>query len=425
MKGQKRLEGELKIQGSKNSCLPMLAASLLAKDKITINNCPDILDVREMIGILKYLGCDCEFENNTLVINSTKAVEKTLPPECSKLRASIVFMGAMLGRFGRVVMPYPGGCNIGKRPIDFHMAGFVKLGAQIAEDEDTIIGIFENECTPGKYAFPTPSLGALENLLLGAVCADGTTVFENCTKEPEIVDFCDFLNKMGAKIRGAGTSVVIVTGVGRLHGCTYTVPGDRIVAGTYLSALAITGGNIKLTGINPDRIDKLIFYLRKMGGHIFTDFKSNEIIGTVDLRCKGYPLITTGPYPELATDLQPQLMAASCFLSGITRIRDNVYPGRYGIVEELKKMGADIYTDEKTVMVRGLEELNEADVYAKDLRGGAALVIAALGCRGISGIYNCSYICRGYEDIQRDLQQLGADIEWINDEEEAKAKEEL
>ncbi|MGN0375228.1 MAG: UDP-N-acetylglucosamine 1-carboxyvinyltransferase [Butyrivibrio sp.] len=421
--GKKRLEGELKIQGSKNSCLPMVAASLLAADKVILKNCPDITDIREMTAILKYLGCKCTFENNTLEIDSSRAVEKTLPPECKKLRASMIFMGAMLGRFKRVIMPHPGGCNLGGRPIDFHMEGYKILGGNIAEDDDIIAGIFENSDSTVCYSFPRPSLGALENLLLGAVSRDGITVFTNCTREPEIVDFCHFLTAMGADISGAGTDKITVRGGVRLSGCTMHIPGDRIVAGTYLAALCIAGGNIKLTGIDPRRMTKPVFYLRKMGVHIFTDYKSNEIIGVADLPCRSYNLISAKEYPGLATDMQPQLMAAACFLCGTTGIRDNVYPGRYGIARELRRMGANISfatesdqgeTDNRipAVYVRGSLDMQGARVYAKDLRGGAALVIAALGCAGISEIHGCSHISRGYEDIQRDLKHLGADIEW-------------
>lgn len=421
--GLKRLEGEIKIQGSKNSVLPMIAASILTEEKVVIKNCPDISDVRSMIDILEYLGSKCYFNDNVLEIDNSDVVEKELPSDCGTLRASIIFLGAMLARFGRVVMPYPGGCDIGSRPINYHIDGFGKMGAGIACDKDILIGVFEKNTDNCSYTFKTPSLGALENLILGAISLKGDTVFYNCTMEPEIVDFCNFLMRMGAVIQGAGSNTITVKGCKKLHGCTFTVPGDRIVAGTYLTALCMSGGNIRVLDIRPDRMTGNIHYLRKMGVHIFTDYKTNAIIGIADTDLRNCSFIETGPYPMLATDLQPQMLAASCFVHGITGIKDNVYPNRYSIVEELAKMGARICVNKVNVMLQHQPEvivyggtvMNGADVYAKDLRAGAALVIAALGCRGISHIYNCGYIDRGYEDIQRDLHYLGADIEWKND----------
>ena len=418
VKGRKRLGGILKIQGSKNSCLPMIAATLLTDEQIILKNCPDISDVREMIKILKYLGCSCEFDNNILVINCQNAIEKQLPEECGNHRASIIYMGAMLARFGRVIMPYPGGCNLGKRPIDYHINGTRKLGGVVADDGTVLLAAYDSRREYVKYTFPGKSLGALENLLLLAVASDGVTEFDNCTSEPEIVDFCDLLIAMGADITGAGSNNIVVKGGRKLHGTVYEIPGDRIVAGTYLAAVAVAGGNIKLTGIKPDRLTKLILYLRKIGCHIFTDFKSNEIIGMSDDRCKSFIPVITGPYPELATDLQPQLMAVACYCTGISRIQDAIYPNRYGITESLRKMGADILVDNDCVYVTGRENLNGASVKAPDLRGGAALIIAALGTCQTTYIDGYAYIQRGYEDIIRDLRSLGADIEWKEDAEE-------
>lgn len=415
--GKKRLEGTLKIQGSKNSCLPMIAAALLTDEEITLRNCPDITDVWEMTKILNYLGCYCEFGNNVLKINCKKAVEKQLPAECGNLRASIVYMGAMLARFGRVIMPYPGGCNLGKRPIDYHIEGTRQLGGVVEEDGTVLLAAYDGKRAFARYVFPGKSLGALENLLLLAVASSGVTEFENCTREPEIVDFCDFLVTMGADIKGAGSNTIIVNGGKKLHGTVFEIPGDRIVAGTYLAAVAIAGGNIRLTGINPQRLTKMIFYLRKIGCHIFTDSKTNEIIGMSDYRTGSLLPVITGTYPELATDLQPQMMAVACYSVGISKIRDIIYPHRYGIVAELKKMGALINMEEDFVYVTGKETLIGAEVNAPDLRGGAALVIAALGACGNTLVYGYQYIKRGYEDIIRDLHCLGADIEWKEDTE--------
>ncbi len=415
IRGKKRLEGTLRIQGSKNSCLPMIAAALLTDEEITLRNCPDISDVREMLGILKHLGCSCEFGNNVLKINCKRAVEKQLPVECGNLRASIVYMGAMLARFGRVIMPYPGGCNLGKRPIDYHIEGTKQLGGVVAEDGTVLLAAYDGKRDYVEYTFPGKSLGALENLLLLATAASGITKLNNCTREPEIVDFCNFLTAMGADITGAGSDTIIIKGGRKLHGADFEIPGDRIVAGTYLAAAAIAGGNIQLTGINPERLTKLIFYLRKIGCHIFTDSKTNAIIGMSDYRPASFLPVVTGAYPELATDLQPQLMAVACYANGISQIRDIIYPDRYGIAEALGQMGADISVEKDCVYVTGRETLSGRTVSAPDLRGGAALVIAALGAEGTTLVYGYHYIQRGYEDIIRDLRNLGADIEWKED----------
>ena len=415
--GKNRLQGEIKVQGSKNSCLPMLAAAILANDKIVINNCPHISDVEDMLEVLKVMGCKWEFEDCRLTLLGTDLKETPLPMTCKKIRGSMSFMGAMLSRFGKVRMPWPGGCDLGHRPIDFHVDGLKTMGVGFEFGKEHIFAEVKNENASGSYCFPKPSLGALENLILRAVSIKGQFVFENCTKEPEIVDFCDFLNAMGACIKGAGTDRVVVTGGRQLTGCEYTLPGDRIVAGTYMAMVSVTNGNVLLKGINGQRLGTEIDYLRKIGCHVFTDSKSNEIIIIGGERKKSYPCIFTGPYPEFSTDLQPQMLAAACFYNGTTFVKDEIYPLRFGVTGELLKMGADIIMDRGVAVVRGKEELTGTELTASDLRAGAALVVAALGAEGESNIYGTEHILRGYEDIQRDLKKLGADIEWIEEEE--------
>ena len=415
--GKNKLGGELEIQGSKNSCIPMLAACILIEGEVIFENCPDISDVREMLGVLSYLGCAVQRDGNRVVINCDNKTEKVLPPECNKLRGSVIFAGAMLSAFGKVKMPGPGGCNIGKRPIDFHINGLRELGVEIFDDESGINGKVIKNKLNGHYYFPKPSLGALENLLLRSLTVSGICIFENCTMEPEIVDFCNFLNLCGAKIVGAGTGRIVVEGGRKLKGVLYRIPGDRIVAGTYLCATAIAGGNIVLKGIESHRLKSLIFYLRKMGCQLFTDYQTSEIIEIANVKLWGDGVVITGPYPEFSTDLQPQMMAVSCFLDGRMVIKDTIYPARYGVSKELNKMGADISVIEDMAIVNGCASLKGAVVTAQDLRGGAALVIAALGCNGSSQIINCEYVTRGYQDIQRDLKALGADIKWnVEDE---------
>ncbi len=416
--GKNKLEGELTIQGSKNSCLPMLAACLVIRQEVILNNCPNISDVREMLSVLKYLGCDVRFNNNRLIVNSENIINRELPVECNRLRGSIVCAGAMLSVFGEVTMPYPGGCNIGSRPIDFHINGLSALGVSVEQEEGVLKGKVVKNRLNGYYAFPKPSLGALENLILRTLSINGTCIFDNCTLEPEIEDFCDFLNKAGAKIIGAGTKRIIVEGGHKLSSIEYTVPGDRIVAGTYLCATAITRGSLCCKGVAPKRLEKLNFYLRKNGCHLFTDYQTNEIIEVAGQNPGGDSVIITGPYPEFATDLQPQMMAFSCYSKGSTVIKDMIYPARYAVATELIKMGANITLLEDMAIVKGGAPMYGAVLKAKDLRGGAALVIAALGSEGVSHIEDCEYIARGYEDIVGDLGALGADIKWnVGDEE--------
>ena len=415
--GKNRLQGEVKVQGSKNSCLPMLAASILTKDKIVIHNCPRISDVEDMLEVLKIMGCKWEFANGTLTLYEKELEYAPLPDLCRKIRGSMSFMGAMLSCFGKVIIPWPGGCDLGHRPIDFHIDGLKAMGVEFDFEKEYIIARIKDKKHGGVYSFPKPSLGALENLILMAVSLEGEFVFENCTKEPEIVDFCDFLNKMGACIKGAGTNRVVVTGKKALNGCEYTLPGDRIVAGTYMAMVSVTNGNVLLKGVNGLRLGTEIDYLRKIGCHVFTDSKSNEIIIISGERKKSYPCIFTGPYPGFSTDLQPQMLAAACFYSGTTFVKDEIYPLRFGVTGELLKMGADIIMDRGVAMVSGKERLVGAKLTACDLRAGAALVVAALGAEGESRIYGIEHILRGYEDIQKDLNKLGADIEWIEEEE--------
>lgn len=414
--GKNRLQGEILVQGSKNSCLPMLAASVLAEDEVIIHNCPCISDVENMLQILKKIGCKCNFSNNTVILDGRMLKYGPLPDECKKIRASMPLMGVMLSRFGKVEIPMPGGCDLGQRPIDFHIDGLKNMGVNIEPYGQRIVANISTNKVTGYYRFPKPSLGALENLILRALSLDGEFVFDNCTKEPEIVDFCDFLKMMGACIVGAGTEKVIVDGGKKLTGCEYTLPGDRIVAGTYMAAVSVTNGNVLLKGVNGTRLSAEIDYLRKIGCHVFTDSTSNEIIIIGSEKKKSYPCIFTGPYPEFSTDLQPQMLAAACYYKGTTFIKDEIYPLRFSAIKELLKMGADIIMDRGMAIVSGRDELVGSNVTAWDLRAGAALVIAALGARGKSVINGTEHILRGYEDIQKDLKKIGADIEWIEDE---------
>lgn len=415
--GGARLEGELTIQGSKNSALPVIAAALLAEGKSVIKNCPDIADVRELIAIIQGAGCYCNFKNNELTIEASGLTGDFDYEKCRRFRGSSLLMGAMLGRMGRFILPYPGGCSIGKRPLNYHFEGFERMGILTLEGENIISG-WGHPRKKASYRLPYPSVGATENLILAVAKSEGMLILSNCSKEPEVVDLCNYLVSIGADIDGIGTDCITVSGKKHLSGTEYTIPGDRIVCGTYMTACAIAGGNICLKGIDAKRVRAEIEILRKCGSHIFTDDKKNEIIITMDRRPKGIPLIETGPYPLFPTDMQPQIMAFLAYAEGLSLVRDTVFEGRYNTAVELKKMGADTHSTPYGVQICGRETLFGADMVASDLRNGAALVIAALGVRGECRIAGCEHIERGYVDIVSDLAHLGADIRWMNEEED-------
>lgn len=423
VRGGRRLEGTLMLQGSKNSALPIMAATLLLDGETLLEDCPDILDVREMLAIINGVGgCNeetgCCFTGEGLRLFHNRIDGVPDYESCMRFRASSILMGALLATAGFFAMPYPGGCKIGRRPLDYHIEGFKALGARVEEKDGMLVG-YAGQLKGGFYRFPYPSVGALENLLLAAVKADGESVFENCAREPEIVDLCDFLIKAGAVIDGAGTDTIRVKGAKRLNGIRYRIPGDRIVAGTYMAACAIAGGNVRLRNIEPGRLDCVTDILKKTGCHVFTDGRINEIIIMSDGRRKAVNYLETGPYPGFSTDMQPQMMALAAFSIGSCRIKDRVFESRYRTAWELEKLGAAVGMDSDSVIITGKESLHGGVVNATDLRCGAALVIAALGIHGKTVITDCAYIMRGYEDIQRDLEQLGADILWRIKEENA------
>lgn len=409
--GPTRLSGTLSIQGSKNTVLPVMAASLLAEGRVSLYNCPDIRDVRQMLGIFGEMGVECSFKDGRVTIYANKPEGVVNKEACGSFRASSLLMGALIASTGYFAMPYPGGCSIGRRPIDFHIEGLRRLGVTIEEKNGLLVG-YCKKLVGAEYTFSYPSVGALENLLIAAAKAEGMSVFRNCAKEPEIVDLCDFLSMMGAKIVGAGTDTICVYGVGRLRGCQYYVPGDRIVAGTYILACGTAGGNVRLQNIEPHRLETEIKIIRKTGCHLFTDIKKNEIIIISDGRRRAVPYVCAGPYPEFSTDLQPQMMAFLAFSAGTGIVSDSVFENRLGTAKGLQKMGATVAFGEKHVAITGGPFLKGCDVRADDLRQGAAFVIAGCAAYGRTNIYGCEYIERGYEDIAGDMKQLGANIKW-------------
>jgi UDP-N-acetylglucosamine 1-carboxyvinyltransferase len=411
VKGGRRLSGSVRISGSKNAVLPILAASLLTDGDVELENCPRLTDVDNMIRILQHLGCDAEARGGKVLINAAGASLWEMPEHLSReLRSSIFLLGPILGRFGRALFTYPGGCEIGQRPIDYHLKGLRVLNAGIEETHGFII------CKPSKLIGATvnldyPSVGATENIMMAAVKAEGRTVIHNAAMEPEIASLQDFINAMGGIVKGAGTPTIEIEGVRRLHGAEYSIPSDRIVAGTYLAAAAMTGGEAELVDAQADCLSPVLSKLHEAGCEISGDLKR------VFIKSPGRPnavrLIETLPYPGFPTDMQAQFFALSAVSKGTTMIVENVFENRFRHAGELVKMGADITVRDRMAIVHGVERLTGAAVSAWDLRGGAALVLAGLVAEGATRVDGAHYIDRGYEALDRDLSQLGADIERV------------
>ncbi|HJA70777.1 MAG TPA: UDP-N-acetylglucosamine 1-carboxyvinyltransferase [Candidatus Lachnoclostridium stercoravium] len=410
--GGRPLKGRIRIQGSKNAVLPMMAASILHEGTTVIENVPRIQDVSCMMGILEYIGCDCRMDGNTLTVQAEGKLKSYVPETfVCQMRSSVILLGALLGRTGRASISYPGGCSIGKRPIDLHLAALKQLGAVICEDGKRIEAFSRGLCG-GKIDLAFPSVGATENALLGAVRAKGTTVINGAAKEPEIAAFCRFLSGMGANIRGTGTGCLMIEGTGRFHDSVFSASGDRIVAGTYLMAAMAAGGELWADGVDPKELSAVEQVLKAAGGEV------GEAENSIFVRMSGRPkpvTVDTGPYPGFPTDLQSPLLALMAGADGKSRIVENIFEGRYETAAQLKKMGADISVEGKTAIINGREKLYGTEVEATDLRGGAALAAAALAADGVTVIRKCRHIERGYEDICRDLREAGADIRWTDD----------
>lgn len=416
--GFRRLQGRIPVQGSKNGVLPMMAASILSDETTVITNVPAIQDVFCMMGILKFMGCSCTLKDGELTLCPAGLDRTDLPEEyVRQMRSSIVLLGAVLGRCGRGSTCYPGGCSIGKRPIDFHLQALRSLGAEIRED-GCCVQARAGRLAGGTIRLPYPSVGATENALLAAALADGDTVILGAAREPEIEELCRFINAMGGEVSGGGTGRIRIRGKKKLHGCRFQAPGDRIVAGTYLMAAMAGRGEVELAGVRSEHLKEVIRTLERAGAV----FDISETAVTVSMAGRPLPLqVETGPYPGFPTDLQSPVMGLLCCASGVSRIRETVFEGRYETAAELEKLGASVTVREGEALVRGRPVLRGGRAGARDLRGGAALVIAGLAAEGETEIYDCFHIERGYEDICRDLRLAGADIRWQR--QEAKEKE--
>ena len=405
--GGKKLSGTITVDSAKNSVMPMIAGSLLTDEPVVIKKCPKILDVYSMINILKSLGAVVFFYENDLVImpKSTK-LYKTEKDQAKTLRSSIFLMGTLISRFKKAEISLPGGCDIGERPIDIHLELLRKMGCIIEETEDSII------CTATKlkcceYRLPFASVGATENAILVAVKLNGTTILHNVAREPEIVDLVCFLRSMGAKIAGEGTKTIRIEGVKKLHGTEYCPIGDRIEAGTFLTAVAVSGGELEIKGLNAENISSLIHKLCENSCKITI---KNDIIYIKSGICRKPFSLVTGPYPLFATDLQAQAMTLACLSDGQSVIRENVFENRFRHVDELRKLGANIKIYGRASVVTGVKEFVPAKLYAKDLRGGASLVLGALNAKGQSTVYDVCHIERGYAEFDAKLRSIGADV---------------
>ena len=412
IKGGTPLNGELKIQGAKNSVLPIIAASVMCGGETVIENCPKISDTYASSRILTHLGLQCIIEKNVMTVrnNGNKTVE--IPDDLMReMRSSIIYMGALLGACGECRMSFPGGCELGPRPIDMHIAAMKKLGAKVVDEYGIIKCTAERGLHGARINLNYPSVGTTENIMLAAVTAKGQTVISNAAREPEIIDLADFLNRCGGRIKGAGNSTIVIDGVQKLRGCTYSVIADRIAAATYISAAASTGGEISLTGIDSSICDSFLPVFEQMGCKIYV--YSDRLYINASGKLKGVNKIITMPHPGFPTDAQAVIMAALCKAYGSSIFEENIFESRYRHVDALVKMGADIKVIGKAAVVNGVEKLYGAKVSATDLRGGAAMAVAGLGAEGVTEVAERHHIDRGYEDMEKAFSSLGGKIQRV------------
>lgn len=414
VKGGNRLVGAVKTSGAKNAVLPIIAASILGTTPSHLDEVPMLEDVHTISEVLKCLGLsvECSPEKNVLDIDSTEITSYEAPYELVRtMRASFLVMGPLLARIGKARISMPGGCAIGARPIDIHLKGFEALGVKIEQGHGYIEASAPEGLKGTSIYFDFPSVGATENIMMAASLAEGTTILENAAEEPEIVDLANYLNKMGAKIRGAGTDTIRIEGVDKLHGADYTIIPDRIEAGTYMIAAAMTGGDIVVENVLPEHQKPLIAKLREAGAVVEEDIDKVRVIGKNPLKAVS---IKTLPYPGFPTDMQAQMMAMMVIAEGRSKVTETVFENRFMHVVELNRMGAQIYTEGRSAVIDGPCKLTGCDVRATDLRAGAAMILAGLVAEGTTRIGDLHHIDRGYENIVAKLKNLGADIERVD-----------
>ena len=412
--GGRRLEGELSVHGAKNSALPLLSAAVLAHGESILHNCPLLTDVDAACRILSCLGCRCSRSGNTVTVDAANVTGCEIPDSLMReMRSSIVFLGAILGRTGKCRLSFPGGCELGARPIDLHIAALRQLGAEITEEHGYLDCTTPKGLHGARISLSFPSVGATENIMLAAATAEGTTEIHNAAREPEICDIAGYLNKCGAVIKGAGESVIVIEGVPRLEPCEHSVIPDRIVAGTYLCAAAMTRGELILTHCEPAHMTAFIQVLETMGCRVYA-YGGGKLFIDCRRRLKAPPTVRTMPYPGFPTDIQALFTAVCSTAEGTSVFVENIFENRFRHAAELVRLGAQIKVEGRVAIIEGVERLTGAKLCAAELRGGAALVTAALAAEGTSEVSGVGYIDRGYESIENALRSVGADIRKVN-----------
>ena len=416
VKGGVPLRGEVSIGGAKNAALGILAAAIMTDETVTIENVPNVRDTRVLLQAIEGIGAKVNYiYNNTVQINGGSISDLNVEYEyIRKIRASYYLLGALLGKYKESNVALPGGCNIGSRPIDQHLKGFKALGAKVNIDHGVVSAKAEN-LVGGHIYFDVVTVGATINLMMASCMAEGETILENAAKEPHIVDVANFLNAMGANIKGAGTDVIRIKGVNRLHGCTYSIIPDQIEAGTFMMAAAATRGDIVIKDVIPKHLESITAKLLEMGCKLVEGDDWIRVIAEGEV---GSTNVKTLPYPGFPTDMQPQIAVALALAKGSSMVTESIFENRFKYVDELNRMGAKIKVEGNTAYIEGVEKFTSAQLSAPDLRAGAALVIAALAADGISQIDDIEYIQRGYEDFEGKLSALGAIIAKVDSERE-------
>ena len=414
IEGNRPLTGEVTISGAKNSAVALIPAAILADSPVILEGVPDIQDVHSLIEILEIMGAKIHFSQNILEIDPRVIVSVPMPSgKINSLRASYYFMGALLGKFGEAVVGLPGGCYLGPRPIDLHVKGFEALGASVNNEHGAMYLRTDQQGLQGNRIFmDVVSVGATINVMLAAIKAKGQTVIENAAREPEIIDVATLLNNMGAKVRGAGTDVIRIEGVDKLHGCRHFMIPDRIEAGTYLVLAAAAGNGVKIKNVIYEHLESFIAKLQEMGVNMTIREDEIEVFPSKELKAVN---VMTYPYPGFATDLQQPLTPLLLMTKGTAEITDTIYAKRVNHVPELARMGADISVEGNLIITNGPNKLHGTEVVASDLRAGACLVIAGLMAEGTTTIYNVEYILRGYDHIIEKLTALGAEIQMVEE----------
>lgn len=415
VRGGRKLNGTVKVEGAKNAVLPVIAASLLSrKGKSIICDVPALSDVYTINEVLRHLGAEVTFTGNQVMVDASRELLAEAPFEyVRKMRASVLVMGPLLARNGRARVALPGGCAIGSRPIDQHLKGFEAMGASIKVGNGFIDAEVNGRLRGSKIYLDFPSVGATENIMMAAALAEGTTIIENCAKEPEIVDLANYINSMGGKIRGAGTETIRIEGVDYLQGTQHTIIPDRIEAGTFMVAAAITGGNVLIKGAVPEHLTSLIAKMEEMGVTIIEEEDGLRVIGPDELKAVD---LKTMPHPGFPTDMQSQMMALLLRANGTSMITETVFENRFMHVEEFRRMNGDIKIEGRSVIINGPVNLQGAEVAATDLRAAAALILAGLVAEGYTRVTELKHLDRGYVDFHKKLKALGADIERVKEE---------